>query len=74
VFKWLEQKFCRHHFKLLTTYKTDVDETLGYDLREMYIIYCPHCKKEQIVVDIDYNRIMARQKVDEEYVERKRNN
>jgi uncharacterized protein YbaR (Trm112 family) len=61
--------FCKHQYQLLTTYETDVDASLGYDKRNKYIIYCPKCKKELDVLEHEYNKIMAKQRIDGNYEE-----
>lgn len=63
----LKRLFCRHEYTLLTSYKTDVDETIGYKLEELFIIYCPKCKKEKTVGKVEYEKLMAKSEVDKEH-------
>jgi hypothetical protein len=63
----LKRLFCKHDFHLLSTYKKDVDDTVGYKLQEIHIIYCPKCKKEKHVSKHRYEAIMKRQEIDRSY-------
>ena len=71
VINLIKRLFCNHDFKLVATYKRDIDKTVGYELKEIYIIYCPKCKKEKEVLRHDYDRICEKQKYDEEYRNKK---
>lgn len=64
---------CKHKYHLLTVYEKDVDVGIGFDMQKIFIIYCPRCSDEMEVREHVYNKIIARQKVDEEY-ERTREN
>jgi hypothetical protein len=61
---FLRKWFCKHDFHLLTSYKKDVDETLGYNLQEVFVIYCPKCREEKCVNKHEYEIEMKRQEVD----------
>ncbi|PGO60555.1 hypothetical protein CN981_08370 [Priestia megaterium] len=67
MFRLLTRWFCTHEYHLLTTYEMDIDKGLGYDVKEFNILYCPKCRKETHVLQHDYEKIMARQRIDLEY-------
>lgn len=68
MFKLLKQKFCNHTYFLLTSYKKDVDkDELGYDLQEVFVMYCPNCSHQIEVLKHEYTAITERQRVDREY-------
>lgn len=58
-----------HKYILLTSYNTDIDNGVGYNLQTKYVLHCKKCKKEIEVLEHEYNKIMARQLVEEEYEE-----
>jgi hypothetical protein len=63
----LKRIFCKHEFQALSSYKRDVDSSVGYRLMEFYIIYCPKCGKRRDVIKYEYEAIMSRQRIDREY-------
>lgn len=67
MFNMFKKWFCKHEFKSLETYKMDTDPSVGYKEEQMHVVYCPKCKKQQTVTWLQYNILMAKQKVDEEY-------
>jgi hypothetical protein len=63
----LRQLFCNHEFQKVSSYKKDVDDTIGYKLADIVIIYCPKCKKQKEVLLHEYEAIMNKQRLDKEY-------
>jgi hypothetical protein len=61
--KW----FCKHEYQKVSSYKKDIDDTIGYKLEEVIIIYCPKCKKQKEVLTHEYEAIMNKQYLDKEY-------
>lgn len=59
--------FCNHKYHSLTSYEEDVDEGVGYKLKKFHIIYCPKCKKQKKVTDVECQAIMEKQRIEEEY-------
>lgn len=59
----IKRLFCRHEYKLLTSYSADVDPTVGYNKAKLYIIYCPKCNTERTVLEHVYESIMAKQEI-----------
>jgi len=62
----LRRYFCKHKYVLLTTHKKDIDSGVGYDLEELFVMYCPKCKKEIEVLKYQHDTIMAKQRIEEE--------
>lgn len=59
--------FCKHDYRILSTFTTDSDPSIGYRQETMCNIYCPKCKKDKAIAEFEYNKIIARQRIDEEY-------
>lgn len=64
----VKQRFCSHKYSLLTSYKKDTDTGVGYNRQELFIVYCPNCNHQIEVLKHEYDTIMQRQKIDEEFV------
>ncbi|AZU98884.1 hypothetical protein pW2_46 [Bacillus phage pW2] len=69
--KFLRRWFCTHDYKLLHTYKRDIDESLGYEFKPVYVIYCPKCAKIDELLEHEYIIMQQMKKVDESYDEQK---
>lgn len=63
----LKKLFCTHEFHKLTSFKVDADLTVGYKVKEIFVIYCPKCKKQKKVEKYKYECIMEKQELDKEY-------
>lgn len=66
LIRLIRKFFCNHDYRLLTSYKTDTDPSVGFAKQTVYTIYCPKCRKEKTVSEPEYNSIMARQQIDRE--------
>ncbi|UGO50753.1 hypothetical protein PQE68_gp162 [Bacillus phage vB_BanS_Sophrita] len=67
--RFLKRWFCNHDYKLIHTYKKDVDDGVGYSLQPVYVIYCPKCAKRKEVLNHEYIIMQQMKKVDESYDE-----
>ena len=63
----LKRFFCKHEYKLLTTYEKDIDSGYAYDKQTICIVYCPKCKKQLSLVEWEYNALMHKQEIDKEF-------
>lgn len=66
---FIKKLLCTHDYHLLTSYKAHTAER---EYKEIFVVYCPKCKNEKTLYEVDYNKLMAKQKVIKEYRERKR--
>jgi hypothetical protein len=64
MFGRIRRYFCRHDFHLLNSYEKDVDSGVGYDVREVFMIYCPKCREQKEVLEHEYKATMKKQEVD----------
>lgn len=62
----LKKLFCKHDYKLLTSYFADIDPTVGYTKETLYIVYCPYCKKKKTMREHIYKSTMAKQDINKE--------
>ena len=63
----LKKLFCTHEFHLLTSYKRDTDKSVGYSMKNIYVVYCPKCKTQKEVLEHEYNAIIEKQRLDKEF-------
>lgn len=63
----LKRLFCTHEFHLLTSYKRDTDRSVGYNVKAIFVVYCPKCKTQREVLEHEYNSIIEKQRLDKEF-------
>lgn len=66
---FIKQILCNHEYHLLTSFKAHL---VTREYKEMFVVYCPKCKKERTISEIEYNKLMGKQKVIKEFRDRKR--
>lgn len=66
---FIKKILCTHEYHLLTSYKA---HTQNREYKELFVVYCPKCKNEKTLSEVDYDKLMAKQKVINEYKDRKR--
>ncbi|UUV46243.1 hypothetical protein [Bacillus phage vB_BanS-Thrax2] len=65
--RFLKRLFCSHDYKLLHTYKKDIDNGVGYEFKPVYVIYCPKCGKMREILEHEYVIMQQMKKVDDSY-------
>lgn len=71
MFRLIKRLFCKHDYHLLGTFEKDIIDGLGYEVKDIHVIYCPKCAKKREVFDYEYNIIMEQQKIDNQYKHKK---